>query len=84
IRSAGDAGLASDPNPEATASSLGSMMEYFCYVWLVEGGEADQGSIPDGVAIDTMARILFRTIFASAEPTAATPLPMPTADGGIT
>jgi len=84
IRSASDAGLASDPNPEATASALGSMMDYFCYVWLVEGGEADQGSIPDGVAIDTMARILFRTIFASAEPTAATPPPTPTSAGDIT
>lgn len=74
IRSASNAGLAHDPNPEATASALGSMMDYFCYVWLVEGGEADLRSLPDHVAIDTMARVLFRTIFASAEPsTPATP-----------
>ena len=84
IRSAGDAGLASDPNPEATASALGSMMDYFCYVWLVEGGEADLRSLPDDVAIDTMARVLFRTIFASAEPTTTTPPPTSTSDGDIT
>jgi hypothetical protein len=57
------------------------MMDYFCYVWLIEGGEADLQSLPDDVAIDTMARVLFRTIFASAEPTPSTPLLAPTPDG---
>ena len=80
IRSAGDAGLANDPNPEATASALGSMMDYFCYVWLVEGGEADLRSLPDDVAVDTMARVLFRTIFASAEPPTSARTPGPTFD----
>jgi AcrR family transcriptional regulator len=81
IRSADAAGLASDPHPDATASALGSMMDYFCYVWLIEGGEADLQSLPDDVAIDTMARVLFRTIFASAEPTPSTPLLAPASDG---
>lgn len=67
IRAVGDAGLAADPDPDATASALGSMMDYFCYVWLVEGGEADRASIPDDVAIATMARVMYRTVFATRE-----------------
>jgi len=56
------------PEPEATASALGSMMDYFCYVWLIEGGEAGRPSISDRVAIDTMARVFYRTMFAETEP----------------
>jgi len=67
IRAVGDAGLAADPDPDATASALGSMMDYFCYVWLVDGGEADRTSIPDDVAIATMARVMYRTVFATRE-----------------
>ncbi len=61
------AGIASNPEPEATASALGSMMDYFCYVWLIEGGELGQPSIGDQVAIEAMARVLYRTIFATSE-----------------
>jgi hypothetical protein len=46
------------------------MMDYFCYVWLIEGGEADRSSLPDNVAIETMARVLYRTVFAAPEPEA--------------
>lgn len=67
IRAVGDAGLAANPDPEVTASALGSMMDYFCYVWLVEGGEADRSSIPDDVATATMARVMYRTVFAMPE-----------------
>ena len=68
IRAVGRRGRAQDPDPEATASALGSMMDYFCYVWLVEGGEADRPSLPDDVAIDAMARVLYRTVFAASDP----------------
>ncbi|MCP3984991.1 MAG: TetR/AcrR family transcriptional regulator [bacterium] len=68
IRALEQAGLAHNPEPEATASALGSMMDYFCYVWLIEGGEADRVSLPDEVAIETMARVLYRSMFAEAEP----------------
>lgn len=68
IRGVGAAGLASDPEPDITASALGSMMDYFCYVWVVEGGEADRSAIPDDVAIATMARVMYRTVFAAPEP----------------
>ena len=68
IRAVGQAGRAQDPEPDATASALGSMMDYFCYVWLIEGGEADRPSISDDVAIETMARVLYRTVFAAPEP----------------
>jgi AcrR family transcriptional regulator len=68
IRSLGEAGLVQNPEPEATASALGSMMDYFCYVWLIEGGEAGQSTLSDEVAIDTMARVLYRTVYAAPEP----------------
>ena len=68
IRAVAKDGRALNPEPEATASALGSMMDYFCYVWLVEGGEAGRPSLPDDVAIDTMARVLYRTVFAEPEP----------------
>ena len=59
-----------DPDPEATASALGSMMDYFCYVWLVGGGEAGRSVLSDEVAIDTLARILYRALYAAREPLA--------------
>jgi AcrR family transcriptional regulator len=67
IRAVEQAGLAQNPNPEATASALGSMMDYFCYVWLIEGGEAHQPPLSDEVAIETMARVFYRTVFAAPE-----------------
>lgn len=70
IRALDEAGVVKNPEPEATASALGSMMDYFCYVWLVEGGEVERPSIPDEVAIETMARVFYRTVFAEAEPAA--------------
>lgn len=68
IRAVDKAGRAANPDPDATASALGSMMDYFCYVWLVEGGESGQPPLSDDVAIDTMARIMYRTVFAEPEP----------------
>lgn len=68
IRAVAEAGLASDPTPDLTASALGSMLDYFCYVWLVEGGEADLPTVSDDVAIATMTRVLYRTVFAAPEP----------------
>ena len=47
------------------------MMDYFCYVWLIEGGEASHPSLPDDVAIETMARVFYRTVYATAEPDAS-------------
>ncbi|MCP5057658.1 MAG: TetR/AcrR family transcriptional regulator [bacterium] len=71
IRALERAGQVHNPDPEAMASALGSMMDYFCYVWLIEGGEADRVSLPDEVAIETMARVLYRSLFAEAEPDSA-------------
>ena len=71
IRILDETGRVANPEPEATASALGSMMDYFCYVWLIEGGEMDRSSLPDDVAIETMARVAYRTIFATAEPGAS-------------
>jgi AcrR family transcriptional regulator len=71
IRALDEAGRVQNPEPEATASALGSMMDYFCYVWLIEGGEASRPAISDDVAIETMARVFYRTVFAAAEPGAS-------------
>ncbi len=68
IRAVDQARGVENPDPDATASALGSMMDYFCYVWLIEGGEAGRSSLPDEVAIDTMTRVLYRTVFAEPEP----------------
>jgi hypothetical protein len=68
IRAAAKAGRAENPDPDTTASALGSMMDYFCYVWLVEGGEAGRSPLSDEDAIDTMARVMYRTVFAEPEP----------------
>jgi len=68
IRALDVSGQVRNPEPEATASALGSMMDYFCYVWLIEGGEAGRPTISDDVAIGTMARVIYRTLFAAAEP----------------
>jgi len=70
IRALDATGRVRNPEPEATASALGSMMDYFCYVWLIEGGEAGRPAMSDEVAIDTMARVFYRTMFAAAEPDA--------------
>ena len=71
IRALDRAGRVQNPEPEATASALGSMMDYFCYVWLIGGGEMDRPSLPDDVAIEAMARVVYRTMFAAAEPGAS-------------
>jgi AcrR family transcriptional regulator len=68
IRALDLAGVVSNPEPDATASALGSMMDYFCYVWLIEGGEAGRPTLPDDVAIETMARVFYRAVFAEPEP----------------
>ena len=68
IRSLDEAGRVRNPEPDATASALGAMMDYFCYVWLIEGGEAGRPTLPDAVAVDAMSRVFYRTVFAAAEP----------------
>lgn len=60
--------LAPNPNPEVMASAIGSMMNYFCYIWLVDGGEPDCPDLTDDIAIDTMARVFYRAVFAAPEP----------------
>lgn len=71
IRALDETGRVHNPEPDATASALGAMMDYFCYGWLIEGGDMDRPSISDEVAIETMARVVYRTMFAAAEPGAS-------------
>ncbi len=68
IRALDEAGQVFNAEPDATASALGSMMDYFCYVWLIEGGEAGKPALADDVAIEAMARVVYRTLFVAVEP----------------
>ncbi len=70
IISAEAKGLAKAPNPhpEIMASAIGSMMDYFCYIWLIEGGESNNSTLDDEIAIDTMARVFYRSVYATPEP----------------
>ncbi len=56
------------PNPEILASAIGSMMSYFCYTWLIDGGDPDCPALTDEIAIDTMTRVFYRAVFAAPEP----------------
>ena len=59
-----------NPHPEILASAIGSMITDFCYLWLIDGGEPGTAQPDDDVAIDTMARIFYRSVFAAPEPSA--------------
>ncbi|WP_207557638.1 TetR/AcrR family transcriptional regulator [Mycobacteroides abscessus] len=54
-------------DPDITASAIGAMLDYFCYVWLVEGGERGRSAVTDEEAIDTLARIWFNALWWKSE-----------------
>lgn len=60
--------MATNPDPDAMASAIGAMMNYFCYIWLIDGGEVNSAPLSDDAAIDTMARVFYRSVFAAPEP----------------
>ena len=55
-------GLSPGIDPAATASALGSMLDYFAYVWLVEGGEPGAPTIDDDTAVTTLASVWFHAV----------------------
>jgi AcrR family transcriptional regulator len=59
-------------DPAQSAAALGSMFEHFCYVSLAQGGAFADHPVDDDAAIDTMASILYHSIFwrpGDSEPT---------------
>jgi len=50
-------------DPAQLAAALGSMLEHFCFVSLAQGGAFADHPVDDRGAIDTMASILYRSIF---------------------
>lgn len=60
-------GFCPDIDPWLTASALGSMFEHFCYVSLAQGGAFADHPVADDKAIDTMASILFHSVFWTAD-----------------
>jgi AcrR family transcriptional regulator len=50
-------------DPQLTASALSSMIEHFCYVWLVQGGDAIGSALDETRAIATLADIWFHAIY---------------------
>ncbi len=63
IRAAQAQGYCPGIDPELTASSLSSMIEHSCYVWLAQGGGADSADVDEARAIETLVNIWHRSIF---------------------
>ena len=57
-----DLGYCPGLDPSMTASALGAMMDYFCYVWLVGGGELGEPECDEQVAIETLTQIWLRAV----------------------
>ncbi|EFC80475.1 TetR/AcrR family transcriptional regulator [Parafrankia sp. EUN1f] len=49
------------------ASALVSMLEAFCWTWLVAGGEAGVAAPDDETAIETLSAMWYRTVFFHSE-----------------
>jgi AcrR family transcriptional regulator len=48
---------------EYTASALSSMLEHYCYVWLYQGGDAQDAVCDERRAIDALVSIWYRAIY---------------------
>jgi len=45
------------------ASALSSMLEHFCYVWLYQGGDAEDSVCDEKRAIDALVNVWYRSIY---------------------
>jgi AcrR family transcriptional regulator len=62
IRFAQAEGFCPGLDPDVAASALSAMIEYFCYVWQVTGGETD-AELSDDHAIDTLWALWSHAIY---------------------
>lgn len=63
IRAAQAEGYCPGVDPELTGSSLSSMIEHFCYVWLAQGGDAIDVEFDETRAIETLVNIWYHAIY---------------------
>jgi AcrR family transcriptional regulator len=62
VRWAQELGYCEGLDPETTGSALGAMMDYFCYVWLVGGGELGRPECDEDLAIETLTQLWLRAL----------------------
>jgi AcrR family transcriptional regulator len=62
IRHAQKEGYCPTLDPDMAASALSAMIEYFCYVWQVKGGETDV-ELSDEHAVDTLWQLWSHAIY---------------------
>jgi AcrR family transcriptional regulator len=62
IRFAQSEGFCPGLDPDVAASALSAMIEYFCYVWHVRGGETDV-ELSDDHAVDTLWKLWSHAIY---------------------
>jgi AcrR family transcriptional regulator len=55
-------GLCAGMDPDVAASAFCAMIDYFCYVWIVGGGEFRTAALDEDMAIDTLVQIWLRTV----------------------
>lgn len=63
IRRAQREGYCPGADPELTASSLSAMLEQFCYVWQVQGGDLIDSECTDERAIDTLTSVWLHAVY---------------------
>jgi AcrR family transcriptional regulator len=66
IRKAHRDGFARGIDEHAFASAIMSMLDFFCWTWLANGGEPGFGPIDDEVAIETLSQVWYRSLYFPA------------------
>ena len=70
IRKAYRDGFARGIDEHAFASAIMSMLDFFCWTWLANGGEPGSGPMDDEIAIETLSQVWYRSLYF---PVAGTP-----------
>jgi AcrR family transcriptional regulator len=70
IRSVENTGRTVDLKHDMFASAMVSMLESFCWTWMVAGGDRIQSTYNEDAAVATISEIWYRAIFADARPSA--------------
>lgn len=68
IRRAQRDGFCPGIDPELTASALSAMLEQFCYVWQVQGGDDIRSACTDERAIDTLTSVWTHAVYWKSAP----------------
>lgn len=63
IRNAQRSGYSVDVPPGLLASAIVSVLESFCWVWMVAGGDTDVDAPDDEAAIETLSLLWYRAVY---------------------